>query len=434
MSQSSRMARRRERALRRERRHPSAEIRRAELDMVGRNGYVTRYTPRSRAFRGNLVSIPDVRVIRRKKRLSDALPNILIAVCLAFAAICVLAMGTHQESLAQSNDDMQTVAETMTTTPQSVDETNLPPAVDFAALQQINPEVAGWIYIPGTNVNYPIMSSTDQEKYLRRDMWGRHTTPGSIFTDAKNSPDLSDEHVVLYGHHLPWESMFTPVSRYLTDAGFLEQHRTIYIETPMTTYVLSVIGTHKVQPTQTDEVTVSFQDDLAFQRLVDEKLTADRDDNRDTGDYDRSTIGKLFSLITCADNGKARSVTECIPVSEYPTSMVAQVRASAGARQTEASASAEDVSSVAAISDEPVTDVSDAMADRQGDTAGGQDGGTNGDEGSDASASVTDAGTQQDGDGNGSTGGVDGMLATVRQWMSNLIAWLNQVAYDASTE
>lgn len=392
--------------------------------MVGRNGYVTRYTPRSRALRGNLVSIPDIGVLRRKKRLSDALPDILIVACIAFTAVCVLAMGTHQESLAQSNDDMRTVAKAMTTTPQTPDETNLPPAVDFAALQRINPEVAGWIYIPGTNVNYPIMSSTEQEKYLRRDMWGRHTTPGSIFADAKNASDLSDEHVVLYGHHLPWESMFTPVSRYLTDDGFMEQHRTIYIETPTTTYVLSVIGTHKVQPTQTDEVTVSFADDLAFQRLVDGKLAADKDAGRDTGDYDRSTIGKMFSLITCADNGKARSVTECIPVSEYPTTMVAQVRAAAGARQTTASATDSDVSSVTKITDEPVTDVSDAMADGADDTTGGQ--------GDDTRNDATGTKTRHDADGK-TASGTSGILSTARRWMSDLIAYLNQIAYDAST-
>lgn len=418
------MERTRERALRKARRHPSAAIRRTELDMVGRNGYVTRYTPRSRALRGNLVSIPDIGVLRRKKRLSDALPDILIVACIAFTAVCVLAMGTHQESLAQSNDDMRTVAKAMTTTPQTPDETNLPPAVDFAALQRINPEVAGWIYIPGTNVNYPIMSSTEQEKYLRRDMWGRHTTPGSIFADAKNASDLSDEHVVLYGHHLPWESMFTPVSRYLTDDGFMEQHRTIYIETPTTTYVLSVIGTHKVQPTQTDEVTVSFADDLAFQRLVDGKLAADKDAGRDTGDYDRSTIGKMFSLITCADNGKARSVTECIPVSEYPTTMVAQVRAAAGARQTTASATDSDVSSVTKITDEPVTDVSDAMADGADDTTGGQ--------GDDTRNDATGTKTRHDADGKTSSG-TSGILSTARRWMSDLIAYLNQIAYDAST-
>lgn len=418
------MERTRERTLRKAKRHPSAAIRRTELDMVGRNGYVTRYTPRSRALRGNLVSIPDIGVLRRKKRLSDALPNILIVACIAFTAVCVLAMGTHQESLAQSNDDMRTVAKAMTTTPQTPDETNLPPAVDFAALQRINPEVAGWIYIPGTNVNYPIMSSTEQEKYLRRDMWGRHTTPGSIFADAKNASDLSDEHVVLYGHHLPWESMFTPVSRYLTDDGFMEQHRTIYIETPTTTYVLSVIGTHKVQPTQTDEVTVSFADDLAFQRLVDGKLAADKDAGRDTGDYDRSTIGKMFSLITCADNGKARSVTECIPVSEYPTTMVAQVRAAAGARQTTASATDSDVSSVTKITDEPVTDVSDAMADGADDTTGGQ--------GDDTRNDATGTKTRHDADGK-TASGTSGILSTAWRWMSDLIAYLNQIAYDAST-
>ena len=414
MSQATHMERVRERALRRSRKAPSAEIRRAELDRVGRNGYVTRCTPRSRALRGNVVSVPDIKVIRRKKRLSEALPNIIIAACLAFAAVCVLAMGTHQESLAQSSDDMQMVAETMTTTPQTVDETNLPPAVDFAALRQVNPEVAGWIYIPGTSVNYPIMSSTEPEKYLRRDMWERHTVPGSIFTDANNSPDLSDEHVVLYGHHLPWESMFTPVSRYLTDDGFLEQHRTIYVETPAVTYVLSVIGTHKVHPTDTGEVQVDFEDDLGFQTLVDAKLSADKQSGRDAGDYDRSTIGKLFSLVTCADNGKARSVTECIPVSEYPTSMVTQVRAAAMAQQTEASASQDGIAEVKAISEQPVNDIASADAEDDAQDATSDDASTQ-----DAGTAAADGTGEQDGD----------IVTTVRQMVMGAVAQLSDLLY-----
>jgi SrtB family sortase len=398
MSKQSMEERKRERALRNARKRPNAAVRLAELDRCGRNGYVTRYTPAYRAIRTNLASIPDMRILRRKKRLSNAIPNVIIIVCLAFAVTCVLALGMHQETLAKSSDQLEQVAQTVTTTPQTPDETNLPPAVDFAALQKVNGDVAGWIYIPGTVVNYPIMYSQEKEKYLRKDLWGEHATNGSIFADWRNTADLSDEHVVLYGHHLPWEAMFTPVSRYLTDDGFLEKHRTVYIETPTTTYVLSVIGTHKVQPTAVDEVDVQFSNDEAFQKLVDAKLDLDKNGGRDTSDYDRRTIGKMFSLITCADNGKARSITECIPVSEYPTSMVPQVRAAANASQTDATGNK-------ASATDAVKKIGNKKAGK-GNSSGSSSSGNTADE---------------------------GFLATVNGMFEKIVAQLNRLDYSLTT-
>ena len=40
------------------------------------------------------------------------------------------------------------------------------PIVDFNALAQTNPEVVGWIYAPGTNINYPVVQTNNNSKYL----------------------------------------------------------------------------------------------------------------------------------------------------------------------------------------------------------------------------------------------------------------------------
>lgn len=55
--------------------------------------------------------------------------------------------------------------------PVSRDETEaeterIPPAIDFEALQAVNKDVIGWIFIEGTEVNYPILLGVNNQQYL----------------------------------------------------------------------------------------------------------------------------------------------------------------------------------------------------------------------------------------------------------------------------
>lgn len=321
----------REQEIKKNRYSPNNNLRIEEMKRLAYGNAITPTTSNKRAFSNTILSIADRNIIRHKKRLSNIVPNIFLILCIILIVVCILILSIHMSDLSKTDDNFQQIAKTYTTQ-ETGDDTKFPPSVDFVSLKSVNKEVSGWIYIPGTNVNYPILSSSEKEKYLRRDLWENRTVAGSIFTDWQNNADFSDKHIVLYGHHLPSNTMFTPVSNYLNDKDFYKQHKIIYIETPEYTYTLEVIGAYKVDPTETDEVNVNFPDDNTFQNFIDKKLERIKSDGVSSNDFNRKQIGKLFSLITCTDNGTARLMVSCIPIEKYPTSHVQGIRQKAGKR------------------------------------------------------------------------------------------------------
>ncbi|VKS05646.1 sortase [Streptococcus pneumoniae] len=54
----------------------------------------------------------------------------------------------------------------------------------FSKLQELNPEVLGWINVYGTNIDYPLVQAKDNEKYLNKDSKGEFAATGAIFLDA----------------------------------------------------------------------------------------------------------------------------------------------------------------------------------------------------------------------------------------------------------
>lgn len=97
------------------------------------------------------------------------------------------------------------------------------PEPDLAALRQTNPDVVGWIELPGTELSYPLMQGTDNEFYLTHQWDGSPGSCGAIFLDADSRPDLSDWHSRIYGHRMNDASMFGLLRRY-RDADFQAAH------------------------------------------------------------------------------------------------------------------------------------------------------------------------------------------------------------------
>ena len=109
------------------------------------------------------------------------------------------------------------------------------PQVDFARLSEINPDIVGWIYIEGTNINYPVVQGSDNDYYLKHLFDGSDNSAGCIFLDYRCSPDFSDRHSIIYGHHMKDKSMFSGLMSY-KEQTFYDGHSVALLVTPTAYY------------------------------------------------------------------------------------------------------------------------------------------------------------------------------------------------------
>lgn len=97
--------------------------------------------------------------------------------------------------------------------------------VSFEALREKNPEVIGWLSVNGTNIDYPLLHSETNSKYVNTSADGKFSLSGSIFLDCRNTGSFTDVNNVIYGHHMQKNVMFGELSNF-EDSAYFEQHRT----------------------------------------------------------------------------------------------------------------------------------------------------------------------------------------------------------------
>lgn len=78
-----------------------------------------------------------------------------------------------------------------------------------------------WLYIPDTNIDYPIMQSGDNDYYAHRATDGSYLYAGSLFMDYRCSSDFSDFNSVIYGHNMGNGTMFADIPNYENEEFFM---------------------------------------------------------------------------------------------------------------------------------------------------------------------------------------------------------------------
>lgn len=111
------------------------------------------------------------------------------------------------------------------------------PVVDFESLRKINSDIVGWIYIPGTSVNYPVVQGSDNSYYLNRLFTKEWNSAGSIFMDYRNDAQFGDVHTVIYGHQMNNRTMFNDLKLY-EEQSFYDEQPIGYLLTPDVNYRL----------------------------------------------------------------------------------------------------------------------------------------------------------------------------------------------------
>lgn len=100
---------------------------------------------------------------------------------------------------------------------------------DVSKLISQNNDCVGWLSIPETNINYPVMHTpSEPEKYLRKSFFGKYRRMGTPFIDYRCS--LESDNLIIYGHNMLNGTMFSSLEKYLNES-YLNSHKTIEFET-----------------------------------------------------------------------------------------------------------------------------------------------------------------------------------------------------------
>lgn len=108
------------------------------------------------------------------------------------------------------------------------EEDGAPIEVDLEKLKDINSDVIGWIYIPDTDISFPVLQGKSNKQYLYQSYKKEYLTAGSIFIDYRCNADFADRNTVIYGHNMHNGSMFGSLKKY-KDEEYKDEHRDIYI-------------------------------------------------------------------------------------------------------------------------------------------------------------------------------------------------------------
>ena len=118
-----------------------------------------------------------------------------------------------------------------------------PIKVDFAALQKVNPDVDGWIYCPGTVIDYPVMHGESNDTYLHHSYDKTYNASGSIFVDERNQRYFADPVTILYGHHMASGAMFATLQWWGLKT-YLDEHPIMWLLTPDQDYKVELYSAY----------------------------------------------------------------------------------------------------------------------------------------------------------------------------------------------
>lgn len=185
---------------------------------------------------------------------------------------------------------------------QELSKEQIPPGL--ISLMQKNKAVKGWITVPGTAIDYPILQNEeDNEFYLHRDLNGKKLYSGSIFLDTISAID-GPGIISIYGHRMKagykYGTMFRDIAKF-QDSKFLKNHQdiSIYTDTQIYHYTPVLCISRKADPSLRTQP--ESQEDLKTYFRENYKLDIQNSD-------------KVLILITCAYNtDNARTYLFCLP-------------------------------------------------------------------------------------------------------------------------
>ncbi len=233
----------------------------------------------------------------KKKNVITWIVIVVAAVVLVISLVNIIGIGGENLANDKSYQELKNLAIASDDSGQNnlpAEENPLDRKIDFEALQAVNKEIIGWIYMPNTKIDYPLVHGTDNDYYISHSANKETNRAGAIFLDYQNDSGFSDQNTVIYGHRMNDGSMFADLHLYEKDAFFKENDR-VYVYLPDGTVSTYGIFSSYIVNEIDDTYTLGFSSDDKF----DDYLKKMQGRSGVKTDVQLSPQDKIITLSTC---------------------------------------------------------------------------------------------------------------------------------------
>lgn len=170
--------------------------------------------------------------------------------------------------------------------------------VNFNELLSKNPDAVGWIEVKGTNINYPIVQTTNNEYYLNHAFDKTKNDAGWVFMDYRNDAKSFDQNTIIYAHSRYNQTMFGSLKNILSSSWYSNKNNHIIrMSTPTENTMWQVFSVYTIAA-ESYYITPNFSDVNSYHTFLD--TLKGRSEVQFSANL--NTNDKILTLSTCQDN------------------------------------------------------------------------------------------------------------------------------------
>lgn len=171
----------------------------------------------------------------------------------------------------------------------------------YNKLLEVNPDMVGWLTVPGTNVDYPIVRSSDNSFYLTRNFYKEDDYNGWVFMDYRNNIDEFDSNTLIYAHNRFTSGVMFGTLPNLRKKNWFEKEENNYItfNSLYQNMTWRIFSYYSIKVTN-DYSFTNFSSDEDYQKFLDMLIAR----SARKFDVNVTTDDKILTLSTCLEDDK----------------------------------------------------------------------------------------------------------------------------------
>ena len=179
-------------------------------------------------------------------------------------------------------------------------------SVDFTDLVKQNKDTVGWLIVNNTNVNYPVVQTTNNDYYLKHAFDRSSNSAGWVYADFRNDFNELSKNTVIYAHGRKDKVMFGSLTNTLKSSWYKNtDNQIIQFSTLKYNTMWQIISIYKIQA-ESYYITTDFGSDESFEKFAKTML------DRSIYDFgiEVNKDDKLLTLSTCYNDNGIRLVVQ----------------------------------------------------------------------------------------------------------------------------